>query len=206
MAGVRTASATVGTVADAIECYAEISFNQNKLAQISAPVGGIIQEVNADLGDKVKEDQTVARIWSAAIAEAVAKAVLTHQTLERESRLRADRVTSEKDLQEAEATHRAACQQLRTLGFTEEQIDELGANPHEKVLLNVAAPFAGEIVERSAVRGALVEVGKPLFTLADRTTMWAMVNIRKRPWRACASDRLLPCTWTRCPAGRSKAN
>ena len=177
LVGVETASATVGTIPEGIECYAELEFNQNKLAQIAAPVGGIIQEVVADLGNHVEEKQTVAKIWSASIAEAIAKAVLTHQTLDREQRLRADRVTSEQDLQKAEADHRAACQQLRTLGFTEEQIDELSAKPQESVLLNVRAPFAGEIVERTAVRGALVETGKPLFTLADRSTMWAMLNI-----------------------------
>ncbi|MBI2924259.1 MAG: efflux RND transporter periplasmic adaptor subunit, partial [Verrucomicrobia bacterium] len=177
MAGVQTGTPSVGGLADGIECFAELAFNQNKLAQIVAPVGGIVQEVAADLGNKVEEKQAVARIWSAAIAEAVAKAVLTHQTLERERKLRAQRVTSEKDLQQAEAEHRAACQQARTLGFTEEQIDGFGAKPNEPVLLEVRAPFAGEIVERTAVRGALVEVGKPLFTLADRATMWAMVNI-----------------------------
>jgi membrane fusion protein, heavy metal efflux system len=177
IAGVQIAAPTVGTIADGVECYAELTFNQNKLAQIAAPVGGIIQEVSADLGSKVEEKQAVAKIWSAAIAEAVAKAVLSHQTLEREQKLRADRVTSEKDLQQAEAEHRAACQQLRMLGFTEEQIDVLGANPQERVLMEVRAPFAGEIVERTAVRGALVEVGKPLFTIADRSTMWATLNI-----------------------------
>jgi cobalt-zinc-cadmium efflux system membrane fusion protein len=160
-----------------VECYAEIAFNQNKLAQIAAPVGGIIQEVTADLGNKVEEKQPVAKIWSASIAEAVAKAVLSHQTLDRERRLRAERITSEKDLQQAEADHRAACQQLRTLGFTEEQVDVLGAKPHEQVLMEVRAPFAGEIIERVAVRGALVEAGKSLFTVADRSVMWAMLNI-----------------------------
>jgi membrane fusion protein, heavy metal efflux system len=177
IAGVQTAPVTVGTIADGVECYAEMTFNQNKLAQITAPVGGILQEVSADLGSKVEEKQTVAKIWSASIAEAVAKAVLSHQTLERERKLRAERVTSEKDLQQAEAEHRAACQQLRTLGFTEEQIDVLGSKPQEQVLMEVRAPFAGEIVERNAVRGALVEPGKSLFTVADRSVMWAMLNI-----------------------------
>ena len=49
--------------------------------------------------------------------------------------------------------------------------------PNDPVFLEVRAPFAGEIVERTAVRGALVEAGKPLFTLADRSVMWAMLNI-----------------------------
>jgi membrane fusion protein, heavy metal efflux system len=175
--GVQTGPPETGSIAEGVECVAEVSFNQNKLAQIAAPVNGIVQAVEVDLGNRVEEKQTVAKIWSASIAEAVAKAVLSHQTLERERKLRADRVTSEASLQEAEATHRAACQQLRTLGFTEEQIDELGQKPQEQVLMEVRAPFAGEIVERTAVRGALVEVGKPLFTLADHSTVWAMLQV-----------------------------
>lgn len=173
MAGVATAKPEAGKISEEIECYAEFGFDQSKFAQIAAPVGGVIQEVNVDLGSKVAENQTVARIWSAAVAEAVAKAVLTHQTLERERKLRAQQVTTEKELQEAEAGHRAACQGLRTLGFTEQQIDELGDKPQEAVLVDARAPFAGEITERTAVRGALVETGKPLFAVADRSVMWA---------------------------------
>jgi cobalt-zinc-cadmium efflux system membrane fusion protein len=177
LVGVETAAATVGAIPEAIECYADLAFNQNKLAQIAAPVGGIVQNVDADLGTKVEEKQCVAHIWSAAIAESVAKAVLTHQTLERERKLRADRVSSEKDLQQAEADHRAACQQARTLGFSEEDIDRMKEKPNDPVFLEVRAPFAGEMVERTAVRGALLEAGKPLFTLADRSVMWAMLNL-----------------------------
>lgn len=177
LVGVETAPAAVGTISEGVECYAEIAFNQNKLAQIVAPVGGIIQEVTTDLGVQVAEKQTVAKLWSATIADAVSKAVLSHQTLDRERKLRAERVTSEKDLQEAEAAHRSACQQVRTLGFAEEQIEAMVHHPLETVFMEVRAPFAGEIVERTAVRGAQIEAGKPLFTLADRSTMWAMLNI-----------------------------
>jgi cobalt-zinc-cadmium efflux system membrane fusion protein len=175
--GVQVATPESGAIAEGIECVAEVSFNQDKLAQIAAPVSGVVQSVDVDLGTKVEEDQTVAKLWSAAIAEAVAKAVLSHQTLDREQRLRTERVTSEQDLQEAEAAHRTACQQLRTLGFTEAQVEELSAKPQEQVLMEVRAPFAGEIVERTAVRGALVEAGKPLFTLVDHSTVWAMLQV-----------------------------
>ena len=177
LVGVEMASATVGTIAGGVDCYAELAFNQNRLAQIAAPVGGIVQAVEVDLGSKVEEKQSVARLWSAAIAEAMAKAVLTHQTLERERKLRAERVTSEKDLQQAEAEHRAACQHARTLGFSEADVDRMAGQPNEPVYLEVRAPFAGEVIERTAVRGALVEPGKPLFTVADRSVMWAMLNI-----------------------------
>ncbi len=177
MVGIRTAAPEVGSTAEAVECVAEVSFNQNAVAQIAAPVNGILQSVEVDLGGQVQEKQTVAKIWSASVAEAMAKAVLTHQTLERERKLNADRITSQASLQEAEAAHNAACLPLRTLGFTEEQIDEFTRRPQDRVLVDVRAPFAGDIVERTAVRGALVEVGKPLFTLADRSVMWAMLQV-----------------------------
>ncbi len=177
VAGIKTAKPEAGLMADGIECYAEFGFDLNKFAQIAAPVGGVIQEVCADLGSKVTDSQPVARIWSAQIAEAVAKAVLTHQTLERENKLRAQQVTSEKTLQEAEAAHRAACQGLRTFGFTEAQIDERSRKPEEAVLLDARAPFGGEIISRTAVRGALVEAGTPLFTIADRALMWAELAV-----------------------------
>ena len=72
LVGVELAQATVGDISEGIECYAELAFNQNRLAQIAAPVGGILQSVAVDLGTKVEEKQTLAKIWSAAIAEAVA--------------------------------------------------------------------------------------------------------------------------------------
>jgi cobalt-zinc-cadmium efflux system membrane fusion protein len=175
--GVETAAPTIGAVADSIECTAELAFNQNKFAQLVAPVSGIIQSVETDLGSQVKERQTVARIWSASIAETVAKAVLSHQTLERERKLREGGIAPAKDLQEAEAAHRAACQQARTLGFSEGDIDAMRSCGDEPVYLEIRALFDGEIIERNAVRGAQIEAGKPLFTEVDRSTMWAMLNI-----------------------------
>jgi cobalt-zinc-cadmium efflux system membrane fusion protein len=173
VAGVQTAKPEESLLAEGVECYAEFGFNLNKFARIAAPVSGVIHDVTVDLGSKVSAQQSVAKIWSAQIAEAVAKAALSHQTLERERKLRAQQVTPEKDLQEAEAAHRAVCHGLRTFGFTEAQIDELSDKPQEAVMLDAGAPFAGEITGRTAVRGALVEVGAPLFTIADRSLMWA---------------------------------
>jgi membrane fusion protein, heavy metal efflux system len=179
-AGIVTAPPQVGPMADGIECYAELAFNQNKLAQIAAPVSGIIRSVEGDLGDKVEEGRVLAKIWSAAIGEAVAKAVLTQQTVERERKLRAERVSSEKDLQEAEAAYRSVRQELKALGFDDRQIEALAAQSVETAMLELRAPFAGELVERNAVRGALVEPGKSLFTLVDRSTMWAMLNFPEK--------------------------
>jgi cobalt-zinc-cadmium efflux system membrane fusion protein len=176
-AGVKTAHPTVGDITAAVDCYAEIVFNRNQLAEISVPVEGIAEQVFVDLGDAVAEGTVLATLSSAAIAEAVNDAVLAKQTLARERRLYADHISAQKEVQAAEAAHRTAHQRLRTLGFAEEQIDALDFGGAPSVLLEVRAPFAGEIVERHAVRGALVQPGRPLFVVVDRSTVWAMLNV-----------------------------
>ena len=177
MTGIETAMPTVGAAADSIACFAEVTFDQNRMAHIGAPAGGTIHSVDADLGAVVAERQVLASIWSASVAEAVAKAVFSHQALERERTLHAQGIAPAKDVQEAEAAHRTACQQARTFGYSEEDVRAMGARPDEPVYLDVRAPFAGVIAERAAVRGSLVETGKHLFTLVDISTMWAMLNV-----------------------------
>lgn len=190
-AGVVVGTPSVDAMAQGIESFAEVTFNQNKLAQITPLVGGIVKSVEVDLGSRVKQGDLLARVTSVAIGEAqsayvkaLAEDRLRDKTLERERNLRAQRISSEKDLQEAEAAHQAAMaavqqaeQQLRVLGFEDEQIRALAEQKGIPGVLDIRAPFAGEIVERTAVQGAMVEMGKPLFTLADTTAMWAMVNI-----------------------------
>ncbi len=190
-AGVVVSTPGVDMMSQGIECFAELTFNQNKLAQITPLVGGIVKSVEVDLGSRVNAGDLLARVTSVAIGEAqsayvkaLAEDRLRDKTVERERNLRAQRISSEKDLQEAEAAHEAAMaavqqgkQQLMVLGFDEQQIQALAEQKGTPGVLELRAPFAGEIVERTAVQGAMVEMGKPLFTLADTTALWAMVNI-----------------------------
>lgn len=190
-AGVVVGTPSVDAMTQGIESFAEVTFNQNKLAQITPLVGGVVKSVEVDLGNRVKAGDLLARVTSVAIGEAqsayvkaLAEDRLRDKTLERERNLRAQRISSEKDLQEAEAADQAAMaavqqaqQQLMVLGFDDQQIQALAEQKGTPGVLEIRAPFAGEIVERTAVQGAMVEMGKPLFMLADTTAMWAMVNI-----------------------------
>jgi cobalt-zinc-cadmium efflux system membrane fusion protein len=101
---------------------------------------------------------------------------LAEQAVERERKLRAENISSGKEHQEAEAAYRMAVQQLKTLGFADEQLKTIAREP-DQATLEIRAPFAGEIIERNAVRGTLVEAGRPLFALADLSEMWAALHI-----------------------------
>jgi cobalt-zinc-cadmium efflux system membrane fusion protein len=63
------------------------------------------------------------------------------------------------------------------LGFDDVQIQALTRNQSIPGVLELRAPFAGEIVERTAVQGAVVGEADSLFTLTDTAVLWATVNI-----------------------------
>lgn len=190
-AGVVVGTPGVERMDHGVDCFAELTFNENKLAQITPLVGGVVKSVQVDLGSRVRKGELLARVTSAAIGEAqsayitaLAEDRLRDQAVERERILYAQRISSEKDLQEAEASHQGALaavqqarQQLMVLGFDEQQILALTDQQGTPGVLEIRAPFAGEIVERTAVQGAMVEMGQPLFMLADATTLWAMLRI-----------------------------
>lgn len=190
-AGVVVGQAEADTVSPGVEVLAELTFDQGRMAQITPLVAGVLRSVEVGLGSRVKEGDVLARMTSADIAEAqgaylkaVADARLRRETVERERGLREERISSERDLQEAEAAHQSAAaearqakQQLVVLGMSESQVESLARQQSTPGLLEIRAPLAGEIVERSAVRGAAVDVATPLFTIADTSMLWAMVSI-----------------------------
>ncbi len=190
-AGVVVQTPEVQQMEDGVTGFAELTFNQNKLARITSLVGGVIKSVEVDLGSTVDRGDLLATVTSVAIGEAqgaylraLAEEALRRKTFERERELVAQRISSEREFQEAEAAHHAAAaavrqarQRLQVLGFDESRIEALAGQQGTPGVLELRAPFGGEIVERTAVQGAVVDVADVLFTLADTSVLWAMVNI-----------------------------
>src|SRR5262245_13751203 len=113
-AGIAVAHPENGGMEQGVDCFAELTFNQNKLAQINPLVGGVVKSVEVDLGARVVKGALLARITSAAIGEAqsaylraLAEDDLREKALERQRKLRDERISWEQDLQEAEAAHHA---------------------------------------------------------------------------------------------------
>jgi cobalt-zinc-cadmium efflux system membrane fusion protein len=190
-AGVVVETPELREMQDGVACFAELTFNQNRLARITSLVAGVVKSVEVDLGSRVARGDALATITSAAIGEAqaaylraVAEEELRRKAFERERGLLAERISSEKEYQEAEAEHQAAVaavrqarQRLLALGFTESRVDVLADRQSTPGVLELRAPFGGEIVERAAVQGAAVDAADVLFTVADTRVLWAMVNI-----------------------------
>ena len=190
-AGVVVGHPTPREMTDSVDCFAELEFDQNHLANITSLSRGIVKSVAVDLGSRVERGDLMATLTSATIGEAqgvylqaLAEHELRTEELARERDLLAQRIASERQFQVVETAHRASAvavkqarQRLLVLGFDDGQIETLASQRSTPGLLELRAPFPGEVIERTAVQGAVVEVAEPLFTLVDTSGLWAMVNI-----------------------------
>ena len=180
LSGIKTVTPEKSQTLAGISVFGEIKFNENETVHLVAPVKGVIKKVYVDLGDRVTESQELLSIWSPTIGEAASEAILARQTLNRIKRLRKKNISSKGELEKAEAKNRAALQHLKSLGFADEQLKTLGADPAAPIVLTITAPFESEVVARDAVRGEYVETGHPMFTLTDINQVWANFNVSEK--------------------------
>lgn len=171
----------------------KILANENRLAHLSARVPGRIVAVYANLGDRVKEGDRLLLLDSPAFGEAqleYRKARTTLSVMEKalgraqalldrgaigvgeHQRREADYENARADLHEAE-------EKLHLLGMTEREIQQLAAKtlPHAEVArVSLRAPFTGEVIERNATIGEVIDPNKMLFTVADLSTVWVRAD------------------------------
>lgn len=178
-----------------LETTGEVGFDEDHMAHVSPRIEGRIHRAPARLGDRVATGDVLAVLDSIELGRAQAEWLaarateeVTRQAFEREQRLYADRITSEREMLEARAEWiqaRArldgATQALRLYGLAEGEIEELAqADGAERSLLPVRAPFAGRLVEKHATLGELVSPRDNLFTLADLSRVWIWIDVYER--------------------------
>ncbi|MEW8505370.1 MAG: efflux RND transporter periplasmic adaptor subunit [Candidatus Thiodiazotropha sp.] len=123
---------------------------------VSAELGGKIEEIAFESGDRVETGELLVRIdVSAEVAQlrsAEAAAKLARINLDRNRDLRANKTVSQADLDTAEANFKQAMA----------QVDNVRATIEKKT---IRAPFAGQLGIRQVNLGQIVDQGSPVVTL-----------------------------------------
>jgi len=190
-AGIRTSPAGSTEAQSSIPAVCEVTYNENELARITPLAPAIVKRVLVDVGADVKAGDVLVELHSADVASAksafISAAVdlnLKEVSCERERRLAEKKISSEKEVQEADAACRTAeltlsttKQRLLNYGFTKEEVEAISKTQDSSATLLVRAPYEGTIVERGAVVGEAVAPGDDLFTLANLDTMWLSLSI-----------------------------
>ncbi len=181
-AGIRTTRVERRPFARTLEVVGRITFNQNKLARLSARGEALVVEVNADVGDEVKTGQRLASLASAGVGEqqarisaATGRVEAAEAKLKREASLVARGISPRKDLEAAEAE---AAEARAELDAARAALGAAGASLAGKGgRYALAAPFAGVVVKRDAVAGRYASDDQVLFDIADLSTVWAQLDV-----------------------------
>lgn len=181
-AGIRTEDATEAEVHERIAVTATIQANQDRLAHVAPRVPGRIVGIAAKLGDRVKAGQALASLDSIELGEAHSAYLqadsqyrLAQADFERAEKLYADQIVPQKDYLRSRAEHEKARANLRAAS---DKLRLMGVTPaHAGSVFPVNAPFAGTVIEKTAVLGELAQPDKALFTVADLSVVWIEASL-----------------------------
>ncbi len=190
-AGIETVPARAATARARVQAFCEVTYDENSLARITPLSGGIVRGVLVDVGANVNAGDVLVELHSSEVASAKAAFVaavvdldLKEVAHQREQRLAERDISSEKELQEADAARRTAeitldttKQRLLNYGFTDEEVAAIEQERDTSAALLVRAPFDGTLVERAAVVGEAVQPGHRLFSLANLDSMWLDLSL-----------------------------
>jgi len=156
-------------------------------------VSGRVTHILVELGQRVREGQTMARVFSPELVEAHARYVAASaeldahdRTLRRTEKLVEIGAASRQELEQAHAEHSAqtaavesARARLELLGAPPAALDR-GATGSLAGSTHVPAPISGVVTERVANVGLNVDPAAKLFTVVDLSTVWVTAAVYER--------------------------
>jgi membrane fusion protein, heavy metal efflux system len=180
---IEVLTAAPAKIKSSLVLQGEIKLNADKSVQILPRVGGIVETVTANAGDKVRKGQILASISSQSIADmrsdllaAQNRVSLAKSTYQREKQLWEEKISAEQDylqaqndLQEAEINTQRIRQKLGAVGA--------GNSGSGQARYEIRSPIDGVVTNKQVSLGQVVTETNNLFEVADLSTVWAEMTI-----------------------------
>jgi cobalt-zinc-cadmium efflux system membrane fusion protein len=184
-AGQRLAGISLVTVTTAaagqLVANGTITYDANRVAIVAPRTEGRLVSVRADLGQQVRSGTVLAWLESRDVGElraelqrAKATTEITRKNYEREQRLNAQQISSQKELLDAESGFRTAQADLNSVTA---RLRAIGAGEGDGARFGLTTAVAGIVVERNASPGQIVGPERHLFTVADLRHVWITVDV-----------------------------
>lgn len=189
--GVVVAPAKKLRLGGVISATGKVEANADRIAHVSPRISGKIVAVRASLGDSVAAGQALATLDSVELGEALGryrqsktKLALAQSNMERIKTLVEKKIAARKDILQAETDFKTAQTELHTdeerLSLYGVSTSDLKGEGHKKPLLPVRSPIGGIITEKHAIVGELSDPSKSLYTVADLSSVWVLVDINEK--------------------------
>jgi cobalt-zinc-cadmium efflux system membrane fusion protein len=189
--GVETAPAKKQRLAGIISATGKVEANADRIAHVSPRISGKIVTVRASLGDSVSAGQQLATLDSVELGEALnryhqskTRLELAQSNMDRVKKLVEKKIAARKDILQSETEYKIAQTELHTdeqrLSLYGVALSDLKGDDHKKPLLPVRSPIGGVITEKHAIVGELADPSKSLYTIADLSSVWIVVDINEK--------------------------
>jgi cobalt-zinc-cadmium efflux system membrane fusion protein len=193
-AGIKTAAVEERVLPIEIETTGQVGLDETRLAHVGPRIPGRVHSIRAELGHQVKTGEVLAEIDSIELGKAKAEYLRARameeparRNVERERKLQADRISSEKEVQAADAELREATAALRVAeeilhlyGLDRSDVRGLRYEDRKASVFPLRSPLSGKVVEKHATVGELVSPEKNLYTIADLSRVWIWVDIYEK--------------------------
>lgn len=173
MANLSTAAATVRPLAREIAATGIVTYDQERQGKVSAWLAGRIDRLRVgSVGARVERNRPMAEVSSYDLVLAQEEYLLSRKTL----RLFQSSIVPTY-AQNSQTSLFEARQRLRQLGFREEQFEQLDRSGKPDVRIPIYSPISGVVTEKFVQEGQYVNVGDPLFSVADLSRVWVELEI-----------------------------
>lgn len=150
-----------------------IEADETALRTVTAWTAGRIERLHVNVtGQQVRRGQVVATIFSPELYAG-------HQDLIT-ARNHLQRARSGAGEDSARAALNAVRARLRLLGVPEAELDRMEQQDEPATRVPIRSPFAGTVTERIATEGDYVQVGGPLYRIADLSRLWVQLDAYER--------------------------
>jgi cobalt-zinc-cadmium efflux system membrane fusion protein len=189
--GVVTAMAQKQRLAGAIGATGTVEANADRIAHVSPRISGKVVTVTASLGDSVAAGQVLATLDSVELGEALnryhqskTRLALAQANMERVKTLVDKKIAARREILQAETDYALARTELHAdeerLALYGVAVAGLKDDTRRKPLLPVRAPIGGIITEKHAIVGELADPSRSLYTVADLSSVWVLVDIHEK--------------------------
>ncbi len=193
-AGIEVAAVEAIATPATVRIPATVQPNAYRTVVVTSLAAGRVTRVSAELGDRVKQGQTLAELYSPELADAETRYLATRAELEAHEQMlrRTEKLVdigaaSRQELERVHAEHAtattavaSALARVTLLGVPGTGVARLNAGGEPSATIFVTAPRDGVITARNANAGVNVDAAAALFTVADLSTVWVVGELLER--------------------------
>jgi len=163
-----------------IRLTGKVAYDETKLAHITTRVGGRLDKLYVDYtGIRVKKGDHLVYLYSQPLYVMQAEYLISRKSGETGAVAGRDR--------------------LLLAGLTEDQVKEIESTDTPQLYLTVYSPLSGTVIEKEGVEGMYIETGASIFTIADLSALWVLLDAYESdlPW--IRSGQTASFTTEACP-------